>query len=270
VSLQSKATTKTLLKLYHYQSKDDAITPEVQSWLQELEISSPSQIYPNIEASSEHWTSVYWSDESCQQLVQDHFSSFLDTYTSFPHNIQRVDSCRYLLLKQYGGIYADTDFSLHSKLITDLIPDGIGLVESPYRYNENVQNSLMTASAPNLPFWDKVIELIQQRKGSNKILSTTGPKLLDDAVAQSRDHKNDNHSSDKTTLLAPGVHVLPCELFQRLPVGQWDTTFLNILGRELLSRAIPMKGCGSYGDGRCEITRHTGKASWTKSSGRIA
>ena len=66
-----------------------------------------------------------------------------------------------------------------------------------------------------------------------------------------------------------GVHTLPCELFQRLPSGDWDTTLLNILGREVLARAIPMRGCGVYANGKCEITRHRGRASWANVGGTL-
>ena len=251
LSEETKPTPSTIPKLYHYQSKHDILTPETKSWNTVLNISI-KMTYPNITPSSE-WRGVYWSDESCHNLVHDHYPDFIATYDGFKHVIQRVDACRYLILKKYGGVYADTDISLHMKDIINLIPDDVGVVESPYRYNENVQNSLMTSPKDHV-FWDVAMEIMVERGGSDAILSTTGPKMLDDAMKR---YKGD-------------VHVLPCELFQRLPLGQLDTTFLNVLGREVLSRAIPMKGCGRYGDGICEVTRHSGKASWTKESGKIA
>uniref|UniRef100_A0A7S4MZD0 Initiation-specific alpha-1,6-mannosyltransferase n=1 Tax=Odontella aurita TaxID=265563 RepID=A0A7S4MZD0_9STRA len=245
-------------KLFHYQSKVDAQTKETATWKTFLEMNSMRQTYPDIKpALLDAWTEVYWSDESCLKLVRDHFPDFAPTYEGFVHNIQRVDSCRYLILSRFGGIYADTDISLHSNQIERLIPDGIGLVESPFRYNENVQNSLMTATSPGHQFWDLVIDLIKERGGSDVVLSTTGPKMLDDAT---------EHYWSKG---GSGVQRLPCELFQRLPSGQWDTTFSNILGRDVLARAVPMRGCGQYGDNMCEITRHVGKASWTVVSGQM-
>ena len=254
----------TLPRLFHYQSKTDALTEETKSWRKALGIEKESLTYPGVDMAKlpdSEWTSVYWSDNACRSLVEDYFQDFADTYDSFPHNIQRVDSCRYLILSKYGGVYADTDISLHTsnaKELEELIPDGIGLVESPYRYNEIWQNSLMTATAPGHPFWDVAVEIMKERKGSNVVLSTTGPKMIGDAVERYR-------SKDDTKK----VHTLPCELFQRLPSGEWDTTFLNVLGRDVLARAIPMRGCGRYGDGRCEITRHAGKASWTKDAGLV-
>jgi len=263
----------TMPRLFHYQSKTDALTEETITWRTVLQISDDSQSYPNIDtpkSSGSEWKSVYWSDDACKRLVEEHFPTFADTYSSFPHTIQRVDSCRYLILSKYGGVYADTDISLHTakaEELEQLIPDGVGLVESPYRYNEVFQNSLMTATATGHPFWDVAVEIMKERKGSNVVLSTTGPKMIGDAVEHYRSlqQETNGESDGKDT----AVHTLPCELFQRLPSGEWDTTFLNVLGRDVLARAIPMKGCGRYGDGRCEITRHAGKASWTKDAGLV-
>ena len=140
-----------LPRLFHFQSKTRDITKETKTWMEVLSMDPIVQEYPDIIVpdSSSAWTAVYWSDESCKRLVGDHFPTFLQTFDSFPRNIQRVDSCRYLILSMYGGVYADTDISIHTSNANEfehLIPEGIGLVESPYRYNEMWQNSLMTAS----------------------------------------------------------------------------------------------------------------------------
>ena len=260
-----ESTLENLPRLFHFQSKTLDITDETNTWMTVLSMSSTIEQYPNIKSDySSNWTAVYWSDESCKQLVKDHVPGFLPTYMSFLHNIQRVDSCRYIILSVYGGVYADTDVSIHTTNAEEfeyLIPEGVGLVESPYRYNEVWQNSLMTASSPGHVFWNITIEIIMERQGESGVLSSTGPKMIGDAVDRFRQHYL--HGSNDTHY----VHTLPCELFQRLPLGEWDTTLLNIVGREVLARAIPMQGCGRYGDGRCEITRHNGRASWTRYAG---
>ena len=263
-------------KLFHYQSRGDStMTDEITTWkhlfLEDPNANVDVQIYPNIHTRDiEEWNMVHWTDESCLIFLQNHFPYFIETYTSFHHNIQRIDSCRYFILKQYGGIYADTDISIHApniSLLERLIPLGAGIVESPYKYNERYQNSLMTSSMRNHPFWDTVIELIIERSGSKRsarnVLSTTGPTMLDDAVMKYYQHRGIRQGEKKESNVSP----LPCEVFQRLPHGQWsETTFWNIFGREILARLVPMKGCGTYGDGVCEITRHKGRASWTTGS----
>ena len=258
------------------------LSEETQTWRNLLQMKeTQSQVYPNIltrdNDNGEGWSSVYWSDESCLALVREHFSTFLHVYENFAHNIQRVDSCRYLILYQYGGVYADTDISFHSdaKTLEQLLPRGVGLVESPFRYNERWQNSLMSATAVHHPFWKTVIDLMMERRDSDAVLTSTGPSMIGDAVDRWETQQQqlqkgsiktvaNNDKQVSETGDGDSVHTLPCELFQRLPTGDWDTTLLNILGREVLARAIPMRGCGVYANGKCEITRHRGRASWAK------
>ena len=216
-------------------------------------------------------------------LLREHFPSFLSTYENFAHTIQRVDSCRYLILYKYGGVYADTDISFHSNatILEQLLPHGVGLVESPFLYNEPWQNSLMSATIVQHPFWNTVMDIMMERGGSDAVLTSTGPSMIGDAVDRwEEQHQTPQRvrNGNSNTLLdntntnnddGGGVHTLPCELFQRLPSGDWDTTLLNILGREVLARAIPMRGCGVYANGKCEITRHRGRASWANVGGTL-
>lgn len=110
--------------------------------------------------------------------------------------------------------------------------------------------------------WNITIEIIEERRDKNNaVLSLTGPKMIGDAVGRFRQR----YAHDSS--VKQDIQTLPCELFQRLPQGNWNTTWLNVLGREVLARAVPMQGCGKYGDGACEITRHTGRASWTSDAG---
>ena len=51
----------------------------------------------------------------------------------------RLDFCRYIFLHKFGGVYHDADYTLELPIL-NYIPEGVGVVESPYRYNEDVQN----------------------------------------------------------------------------------------------------------------------------------
>ena len=125
------------------------------------------------------------------------------------------------------------------------------------------------------------MDIMMERGGSDAVLTSTGPSMIGDAVARWEEQQqtlqhlrngNSNTLLDNTNTNnddGGGVHTLPCELFQRLPSGDWDTTLLNILGREVLARAIPMRGCGVYANGKCEITRHRGRASWANVGGTL-
>jgi hypothetical protein len=268
--------------LVHTQLRDPTIIPtHHRSWLAALP--DPA-------------SHMYWTDDACLSLITDHYPFFLDVYTSYPLNIQRLDSCRYFLLDKYGGIYKDGDLSLVIPAALESAPDpsdpsvraalsqhvvrflnqlpssGVGVVESPYKYNEDVQNSLMT-SPPSHPFWkDVMFPLLRERKDTNGVLESTGPGILSEGLRRWSE-KTKISEGGGTELVSQGVgalggvQVLPCELFQRIPLGNRETTGLNILGRELLTRLYPMKQCGDFDrEDDCQITRHYGAASWTSGS----
>ena len=65
-----------------------------------------------IESIKQHqskWIYKLWNEDDILCLIQDKYSWFHDTYTSYPYTIQRCDSARYLILLEYGGVYCDLD-----------------------------------------------------------------------------------------------------------------------------------------------------------------
>lgn len=140
------------------------------------------------------WHHVLWSDCDNRALVATHYPDFLDTYDGYPQAIQRADAARYLVLHKYGGLYADLDYESIGDMSAVLGNTSIDvfIVETPWAGSEGetVQNSLM-ASKPGADLWVLVKELMVLRKpplwqqwvGFTKVLATTGPLLLQDAMA---------------------------------------------------------------------------------------
>ena len=50
-----------------------------------------------------------WTDTEALRLIETRFPWFLETYLSYPYDIQRVDALRYFVLNEFGGIYLDLD-----------------------------------------------------------------------------------------------------------------------------------------------------------------
>ncbi len=59
---------------------------------------------------------IIWSHEMMEIFVKKEYPNFYDTYMSYPHDIQRCDAFRYLVLYKYGGIYLDMDIICKKKL----------------------------------------------------------------------------------------------------------------------------------------------------------
>ncbi|GMH75108.1 hypothetical protein TrST_g5010 [Triparma strigata] len=231
---------------------------------------SVTQLTSYIETSPSLHLHIIWTDSSCLTLFTELSPSLLKTYTSLK-TIEKIDTCRYLFLREFGGVYHDVDFEVLEDF-WNVLPQGVGLVESPYRYNERVQNSLMSSSVGHR-FWDDVLEEVSRRKEKNiekpfgiGVLQTTGPSMLSDEMV-----KWQAKYDSRLTAIEPSygpVSILDCNLFHRIPRGIYDTTYGNILAREYLTRLVPMKGCGNFKNTEdCQLTRHWGRASWTMLEG---
>lgn len=198
------------------------------------------------------YTYILWTDETQRELIANHYPFFLTTYDSYRFNIQRADAVRYFILYMYGGVYADLDYEPLTNFWEYLPKDRVSLVESPYQYNEYLQNSLMSSPIHD-PFWNHTFaRLIQD--ASAPVLSSTGPVFLDNMIK---------------TAVHP-YWALPCENFQRLPMGETQHAhFISKLHREVLGRLAPIKSCGWYTDPQCHFAKHHNTATYLKDTGVI-
>ena len=162
-------------------------------------------------AAYPEYTYMFWDDSDLDNLVAESFPEYEDVYALYPENIYRIDFCRYLILYQYGGIYADMDYYCSRRFEHCLSSDKVSLVASP-NPNETLQNSLMGSPAGH-EFWIDVLDNAvaffhvnrdiildpnaTQHEQGQLVISTTGPRLLD-RVYESRPEL---------------VHVLPVDEF---------------------------------------------------------
>jgi len=234
-------------KIIHQQWKDDVV-PEgpFEEWHLLWKT-----LYP--EPEYEH---MLWTDESGRDLIKNEFPWFLEAYDGFYMNIQRADAVRYFVLHKYGGVYADLDYEPLTDRIWDHLPwDRVSLIESPYKINEMVQNSFM-ASTVNDPFWNITFEILLERKNSHKVLSSTGPAMVDEAMRR---------SPDKTW-----YHMLPCENFHRIPLGDAgkDAPVISQLARTFFAYSPLVKTCGNWREkDNCQYGLHHNAVSYMSNMG---
>ena len=220
-----------LPKIIHHQWKDENIPDKYKDWHEKW-----YELYPEPE-----YTHMLWTDESARYLIKEHYPWFLRTYDEYDYPIQRADAARYFYLHFHGGLHTDLDYEPFVNFFEHLPTDRVGLVESPYKFNEEAQNSLMSSPKGD-PFWLNVFtELIRNKDKS--ILSATGPKLMGTALKSSR------HA----------VHFLPCENFHRIPSGE---SRLTDIPRDVYGKFYPMKKCGSYENKSCQFAKHHNTASY--------
>ena len=59
---------------------------------------------------------ILWNASAVEELVATMYPKLLDTYHSYGHWVQRADVSRYVILHQYGGIYARFGSRMFEKL----------------------------------------------------------------------------------------------------------------------------------------------------------
>lgn len=230
-----------LPKIIHHQWKDDSIPTKYVKWYDQWRIYFPEPEYKYI----------LWTDESARDLIKTHYPWFLETYDNYDMNIKRADASRYFILHHMGGMYADLDYEPLENFYEYLPQNQVGLIESPYLYNEKTQNSFMTSPKAD-PFWIHVFQGLAQ-SAHRSVLHATGPKFLD-AMMDSSNHP---------------IYTLPCENFHRIPYGELkESKWTAIVVREFLTRIIPLrKHCGYYQqENSCQFGKHHNAASWTSES----
>lgn len=134
------------------------------------------------------WEWRLWTDKANLQFVASKYPSLLDLYTSFPHNIQRVDFIRYLILSTYGGVYVDLDLEC-IRPIGPLLEGQACVLALEHADHARwhgvpfiVSNALM-ASTPGHRLFDKIIaEVIAYEQtpleANLTVLESTGPLML--------------------------------------------------------------------------------------------
>lgn len=230
-----------LPKIIHHQWKTDTVPSKYTKWYDQWKVHFPEPEYQHI----------VWTDDTARNLIMEHYSWFLPTYDNYDMNIKRADAARYFILHNMGGIYADLDYEPMINFYNYLPQNQVGLVESPYVYNEKTQNSFMTSPRGD-PFWVHVFQGLGEN-AHKSVLHATGPSFLDGMMESSK------HP----------VYTLPCENFHRIPYGELkESRWTAVFGREVITRLVPVnKNCGYFKEeDSCQFGKHHNAASWTAES----
>lgn len=244
VTKETKFFETKVPKIIHQQWKTETVPKKFLKWKKKWE-----EYYPEPE-----YKHMLWTDKNARELIVEHYPWFLETYDGYDHNINRADAARYFILHFYGGIYADLDYEPTTNFYEYLPQNQVAMVESPYYWNEKTQNCLMS-SPRNDPFWIDLFSVLARNAKKEEVLEATGPILLDQAV---------EYSTHPT-------YILPCENFQRVPLGEYDQTlWTTVYDREIMFRLKPIsKNCGYYSNDQCHFGKHHNTVSYRTTSGKV-
>lgn len=134
------------------------------------------------------WEYRLWTDADIRAFVAREYPSFLSIFDGYRDGICRADAARYLILKSFGGVYADLDAEClrpfdalldGKQLVFGLEPEAhLRLKKAADRRFDKLLCPTVIASAPGHPFWDHVWRELRAIPRSDDVLDITGPFML--------------------------------------------------------------------------------------------
>ncbi|KAN0095421.1 glycosyltransferase family 32 protein [Hyaloscypha variabilis] len=192
------------------------------------------------------WEYKFWTDEDAHSFISAHYPSFLPTYDSYAHPIQRVDALRYFLLYHYGGIYLDLDIAPYRSFTPLLQFPAFACLTTP----SGISNDIL-GSVPKYPFYKLVIENLEvyNRKwlsGYITVMYTTGPLFFSAVWIQYlRGLRGDVNAMDRIKVLVPGgIDGDSYGFFKNVQGGSWhgrETEVIFWMGRHWV--LVTVFGC---------------------------
>lgn len=128
------------------------------------------------------WRHRFWTDRDLDRLVRRRAPAFYAFWRGYPEPIQRVDAARYLLLHEFGGVYADLDM-ICLRSLDDLLENELVL---PRTRPLGLSNQLMAARPGHPLFRSAMADLpVAYRRWQRpwvprhfRVILTTGPLFL--------------------------------------------------------------------------------------------
>lgn len=163
------------------------------------------------------WDYCFWTDSDNASFVKEKYESFWPIFSEYPREIMRADAVRYLILKEFGGVYVDLDFECLRPMDSLISAGQLFLCAEPEAHcsiepaksrgiSRIISNAWM-ASVKRHPFWDHVIwHLIECRKES-ETLEATGPFMLSDVV--------EGYADDGNFTVLPSQQAFPLDKIQK-------------------------------------------------------
>lgn len=224
------------------------------------------QAWIDLYPEPEGYTHILWTDETMRQLIATHYPWFLSIYDGYKYNIQRADVARYFILHFVGGLYADLDYQPLVNFWNRIPKDRVSLIESPYKYNEHHQNSLMASPKGDI-FWKQVFDALRLQgtaanNSNGAVFAVTGPQFLDKVARRQQGGAQQP------------FYTLPCENFHRVPFvqhpGEETSPWITRVGHHTLARWYPMKYCGDItSKDQCQYGKHHNAVSYLKETGGL-
>jgi len=125
-----------------------------------------------------------WTDEGVDELLQKDDIEFYNNYLNKLNPIYKFDYVRYILLRDYGGLYMDMDIELIEDFTSRLNPNLIYIAEGT---RHSLLELCLIYSPPEFFIWNNLIQITKQKikqkfnqylESDYWVVEATGPSNL--------------------------------------------------------------------------------------------
>ncbi|KAK0054601.1 inositol phosphoceramide mannosyltransferase 2-like isoform X3 [Biomphalaria pfeifferi] len=194
--------TPKIPKIIHQVWKGIFVPPEFVSW-----IKSWNKHHPD-------WEYWLWTDKSARQFIADRYPHLLNVYDNYPENIRRADAFRYIVLYEYGGLYADMDMEALGSFLPLTLKYSCFIGKEPYEhpiidtnFDELLINALMGCRQKH-PFMKLLLNNLASFSRLWHYLDSTGPHYV---TLMYRQYKSSIslEKDDDTVYISPSEYFYP-------------------------------------------------------------
>ena len=139
------------------------------------------------------WEYILWDDEKMNSFIKNNYPDFYFYFQSFPFDVQRWDTVRYLFLYKFGGMYVDFDYEAIEPLDDIFQGHSCCFASEPKEHAQIFEKSIyinngLIITVPDHPFIKSLIDCVMEKYPANRVyrdkmeevLLTTGPLMVSD------------------------------------------------------------------------------------------
>ncbi len=182
------------------------------------------------------WEYRFWTDTDIENFIKEKHPEFLNTWNSYPYQIQKVDAVRYFILNDFGGIYSDLDIVPRLPLdeyVDNMQVEAMFVPSANFQYVQCFTNAFMI-SHKGASIWQRVFDELGVKnkkwwyQGKHLlVMNTTGPYMLTRAV-----HAHDRILGYLPTKLfnAKSVANISDDILLQSDIENSNSVLINIYG----------------------------------------
>ncbi|OWF49825.1 mannosyl phosphorylinositol ceramide synthase CSH1-like [Mizuhopecten yessoensis] len=159
-------------KIIHQTWKNTEIPSKFITWIKTWKANHPD------------WEYFLWTDESAHALIKDKYPFLLSTFDNYSEGIRKADALRYVILYEFGGVYADMDLESLKPIDPMAKKFSCFISQEPYEhpildanFEHLVINALIGCQARH-PFMKKLMDNLPAFRHMWNVLDSTGPHFV--------------------------------------------------------------------------------------------